>query len=390
MTTIADDVRVIDADTHLTEAHDLWTKRAPKAYADRVPRVEQVDGRPTWVVDGSPLGFAGGGGVIDREGEKFPFSESMIVWGIERIHEAAYDPKVRLEIMDECGIHAQVLFPNSIGLGGQGLADSVDDPVLRRLCIEIYNDAAAEIQEDSGLRFLPMPVLPAWDVDACVREAERVADLGLRGVNLTSDPQDLGSPDLASRAWDPLWEVCADRHLPVHFHIGASLTAMNFYGNYFWPSQHEYVKPAIGGSMLFIGNARVVINTIFAGIFDRHPKLQMVSVESGVGWVPFILETMDYELWENAPEQAAELGRMPSEYFADHWFATFWFERNRGDVQGLVDAVGEDNILFETDFPHPTCLYPAPLETVAEKMATLRPASRRKILGENAAKLYRL
>ena len=385
-----DDVRVIDADTHMTEAHDLWTSRAPAAYKDRVPHVEEIDGQPTWVIDGTPLGFAGGGGVIDTEGEKFPFSESMIVWGIDRIHRAAWDPKARLEVMDECGIHAQVLFPNSIGLGGQSLANATGDEVLRRACVEIYNDAMAEIQKDSGTRFLPMPVLPAWDVAACVKEAERVAGLDMRGVNMTSDPQDLGAPDLANRAWDPLWEVCADLHLPVHFHIGASLTAMTFYGNYFWPSQDEYVKPAIGGSMLFINNARVVINTIFAGIFDRHPKLQMVSVESGVGWVPFILETMDYELWENAPKQAAELQRMPSEYFQDHWYATFWFEQNRGDVQGLLDSVGEDRVLFETDFPHPTCLYPGPLETMAEKMSTLRPETRRKVMGENAAKLYRL
>jgi uncharacterized protein len=390
MNKVAEDVRVIDADTHLTEAHDLWTKRAPAEYRDRVPRVEEVDGQPTWVVDGAPLGFAGGGGVIDRDGEKFPFTESMTVWGIDRIHEAAYNPEVRLQVMDACGIHAQVLFPNSIGLGGQGLHSAVEDPVLRRVCVEIYNDAAAEIQDQSGTRFLPMPVLPAWDIGECAREAQRVADLGLRGVNLTSDPQDLGAPDLASREWDQLWEVCADLSLPVHFHIGASLTAMNFFGNYFWPSQDEYVKPAIGGSMLFINNARVVINTVFAGIFDRFPNLKMVSVESGVGWIPFILETMDYELWENAPKQAAALSKMPSEYFKDNWYATFWFERNQGNVQGLIDSVGEDNVLFETDFPHPTCLYPSPLETIEEKMLTLRPESRRKILGENAAKLYRL
>ena len=384
------DVRVIDADTHMTEAHDLWTSRAPAAYRDRVPHVEQIDGQPTWVVDGTPLGFAGGGGVIDTEGEKFPFSESMIVWGIDRIHRAAWDPKARLQVMDECGIHAQVLFPNSIGLGGQGLANATTDEALRRACVEIYNDAMAQIQAESANRFLPMPVLPAWDVEACAREAERVAGMGMRGVNMTSDPQDLGAPDLANPAWDSLWEVCAALHLPVHFHIGASLTAMTFYGNYFWPSQDEYVKPAIGGSMLFINNARVVINTIFAGIFDRHPALEMVSVESGVGWVPFILETMDYELWENAPEQAARLARMPSEYFKDHWYATFWFEQNGGHVQRLVDSVGEDRILFETDFPHPTCLYPGPLDTMAEKMSTLRPESRRKIMGENAARLYRL
>jgi predicted TIM-barrel fold metal-dependent hydrolase len=287
-------------------------------------------------------------------------------------------------------VWAQVLYPNSIGLGGQGLASVVQDPVLRRLCVEIYNDAMAELQAESGNRFLPMPVLPAWDVDECVREAERVAALGMRGVNMTSDPQDLGAPDLANRAWDPLWEVCDDLRLPVHFHIGASLTAMNFYGNYFWPSQHEYVKPAIGGTLLFIGNARVVVNVILCGMLDRHPGLKFVSVESGVGWLPFILETVDYEVAENAPEQLRDLQRMPSEYFKDHWYATFWFENNRGDVQGLIDSVGEDNVLFETDFPHPTCLYPNPLGTVADKLATLRPETRRKLLGENAAKLYRL
>jgi predicted TIM-barrel fold metal-dependent hydrolase len=270
------------------------------------------------------------------------------------------------------------------------LASATTDESLRRACIEIYNDAMAEIQAESGNRFLPMPVLPAWDVSACAKEAERVAGLGMRGVNITSDPQDLGAPDLANPAWDALWEVCAGLDLPVHFHIGASLTAMTFYGNYFWPSQDEYVKPAIGGSMLFINNARVVINTIFAGIFDRHPALKMVSVESGIGWVPFILETMDYELWENAPAQAGKLSRMPSEYFKSNWFATFWFEENQGHLQTLIDLVGDENILFETDFPHPTCLYPGPLETMAEKMSKLRPESRRRIMGENAARLYRL
>ncbi len=146
--------------------------------------------------------------------------------------------------------------------------------------------------------------------------------MGSRGINMTSDPQDLGSPDLANRAWDPLWEVCADLHLPVHFHIGSSNTAMDFYGNYFWESQDEYVKPAIGGSMLFINNARVVINTVFAGIFDRFPELQMVSVESGIGWVPFILETMDYELFENAPDAGegaveAAVGVLPQQLVRD-------------------------------------------------------------------------
>jgi predicted TIM-barrel fold metal-dependent hydrolase len=99
---------------------------------------------------------------------------------------------------------------------------------------------------------------------------------------------------------------------------------------------------------------------------------------------------MDYELFENAPAQFDALTKKPSEYFRSNWYATFWFEENQGDVQGLLDKVGEDRVLFETDFPHPTCLYPSPLETVAAKMSTLRPETRRKVMGENAARLYRV
>jgi predicted TIM-barrel fold metal-dependent hydrolase len=341
-----------------------------------------------WMVDGVELGFAGGGGVIDRHGDKGRALEALYEWTFDQIHPGAYDPKARIEVMDDSGIWAQVCFPNSIGLGGQGISDVVKDPALRLLCIQIYNDAMGEVQAESGLRLLPMPVLPAWDVDACVVEATRVAGLGLRGVNMTSDPQDLGAPDLANRAWDPLWEVCAEYHLPVHFHIGASLTTMTYFGTYPWESQNEDTKLAIGGTLLFIGNARVLANIILSGMLERHPTLQMVSVESGVGWIPFILEALDYEMSENAPKELDKLSMLPSEYFKRQLFATFWFEKN--NVPALIASVGEDNVLFETDFPHPTCLYPKPLDTVAEKMSALTPEVQRKVLGENAAKLYRL
>ena len=109
-----------------------------------------------------------------------------------------------------------------------------------------------------------------------------------------------------------------------------------------------------------------------------------------VGWVPFMLEAMDYELEENAPAHFDKLEKLPSDYFPANWFATFWFETGRGDLQHLVDAVGEDNVMFETDFPHPTSLHPDPIGQVKEKVETLRPETQRKIMGGNAEKLYRL
>jgi predicted TIM-barrel fold metal-dependent hydrolase len=380
---------VIDADSHWTEPHDLFTRVAPARVRDRVPRVEEVEGIPTWVFDGHVLGQATAAAVIGRDGRKESADIGLNQWSIDDIHVGAYDPKVRLEVLDECGIDAQIIFPSTIGLGGQDLG-MVEDQDLCRLVIELYNDQMAEIQADSNDRLLPMPLMPAWDIDTCIAEAKRVAALGARGVNMTSDPQDLGAPDLGDRAWDPFWETCTEHQLPVHFHIGASVTAMTFYGKYPWDSHAMDTKLAICGSLLFIGNARVVTNLILSGMFDRHPDLKMVSVESGVGWVPFILETLDYEMSENAPTELAKLEKMPSEYFRSNLYATFWFENNRNKLPDLIDAVGEDSILFETDFPHPTCLYPNPLASVEAKMATLAPEVQKKIYGENARKLYRL
>jgi uncharacterized protein len=380
---------VIDADSHWTEPHDLFTRVAPARVRDRVPRVEEVEGIPTWVFDGHVLGQATAAAVIGRDGRKESADIGLNQWSIDDIHVGAYDPKVRLEVLDECGIDAQIIFPSTIGLGGQDLG-MVEDQDLCRLVIELYNDQMADIQADSNDRLLPMPLMPAWDIDTCIAEAKRVGALGARGVNMTSDPQDLGAPDLGDRAWDPFWETCTEHQLPVHFHIGASVTAMTFYGKYPWDSHAMDTKLAICGSLLFIGNARVVTNLILSGMFDRHPDLKMVSVESGVGWVPFILETLDYEMSENAPTELAKLEKMPSEYFRSNLYATFWFENNRNKLPDLIDAVGEDSILFETDFPHPTCLYPNPLASVAAKMATLAPEVQKKIYGENARKLYRL
>ena len=389
MTDTLEAVKVVDADTHMTERHDLWTKRAPGPFKDRVPHVTKVDGAATWVVeDDVVLGRAGAGGVVDNHGVKGRSFEGLYEWEIEQAHAAAYDPVARMELLDQIGIWAQVVFPGVVGLGGQSLGEIVRDPALRMLCLEIFNDANAELQAECGNRLLPMAILPAWDVQACVRETERAADLGLRGVNLTSDPQDLGAPDLANRAWDPLWEACSRRQMPVHFHIGASLTTMNYFGTYPWDSHDDDTKLAIGGTLLFIGNARVVVNMICSGMLDRFPELKVVSVESGTGWIPFILEALDYEMDENAPQAKARLSLLPSEYFRRQIYATTWFEKR--NLRSLIDSVGEDNVMFETDFPHPTCLYPDPLSTARENFAGLSEPVRRKVLGENAATLYRL
>ena len=144
-----------------------------------------------------------------------------------------------------------------------------------------------------------------------------------------------------------------------------------------------------------LGIMTVAVSLCGGGVFERFPKLRAALLEGNCAWAPWLMHRLDehYEWvgWAEAPD----LTRKPSEYFRSNWYATFWFEENQGDVQGLLDKVGEDEVgedrvLFETDFPHPTCLYPSPLETIAAKMNTLRAETRRKVMGDNAARLYRV
>ncbi len=379
-------LRVVDADTHLTEPHDLWTQRAPRRYADRVPRVVEIEGQPMWVVDDVPMQRASASSVVHKDGSR-SLGVDFIGWTFDDAHPAAYDVPSRLQVMDEVGIYAQIVYPNAAGFGGQRFG-AIDDPVLKNLCATLYNDAMVDLQEQGRGRLFPMALMPWWDIEASVAEAQRAAALGLRGVNMTSDPQQGGAPDLADRAWDPLWEVCADLGLPVNFHIGASATSLAWFGTSPWPSQGDEQKLAIGSAMMYLTNARVIANLIYSGLLERHPTLRFVSVESGIGWIPFVLEALTHQRGELPASALDYMTLSPAEYFRRQIYACFWFEQQ--DVTHTLDLIGSDNILFETDFPHPTCLYPDSLAAAEGGLARLDPAVRRKVLQDNAAQLYRI
>ena len=378
-------IKVIDVDTHLTEPHDLWTSRAPADYRDRVPQVRDIDGTAMWTVDGVTLGRASASSVVHRDGSRHRGTD-FIQWTFADAHLGAHDVPTRLAVMDEIGVWAQIVYPNAAGFGGQRFG-GLTDPVLKALCATLYNDAMAELQDQGNGRLYPVALLPWWDIDASVAEAQRAATLGLRGVNMTSDPQQAGAPDLADPAWDPLWEVCADLALPINFHIGASETSTAWFGSSPWPSLSDDHKLGIGSAMMYFTNARVIANLILSGLLERHPRLKFVSVESGLGWIPFMLEALEHQLGE-VPRVAETLSLSPLEYFQRQIYACFWFEHR--DIVRTIDLLGADNILFETDFPHPTCLYPDSMGIAARTLDQLDADTQRKVLQDNAAALYRI
>ena len=391
LATALEGIRVIDVDTHWSEPDDLWTRRAPANMRDRVPQIANVGGRASWVIDGKlPIGLGASASSIVRKDKSRSRGLEFLQWRNDVVHPSSYSVKERLAMMDESGVWAQIVYPNILGFGGQNTAGV--DPELRLLSTRIYNDAMAELQAESGDRIFPMALVPWWDLKAAIAETERCREMGLRGLNINSDPHvhkgpdGLPLPELCNPYWDPFWELCADRDLPINFHIGASEQSVDWLGKQGWPCQTDELKAALGGAMLFIDNGRVMGNIIVSGMLDRHPKLKFVSVESGAGWIPFLIEALDYQLEQINTK--IELEMRPSDYFYRNFHACFWFERR--NLKTIVQMLGADNLMFETDFPHVTCLYPEPLAYLSEALMQLDPVARGKIVSGNAAKVYNI
>jgi predicted TIM-barrel fold metal-dependent hydrolase len=389
--TLKSSVKVIDVDTHLSEPEDLWTKRAPPKFKDRVPQIRTVDGKISWVINGDhPIGLGASASSVFHKDGRTSSGIEFVNWRNADVIPASYDARARVALMDEAGIYAQIVYPNVMGFGGQNTATV--DPELRLISAQIYNDAMVELQEESGERLFPMATLPWWDVGAAVTEAKRAHANGLRGININSDPhkhRDANGdplPDLSVEYWNPLWETCESLGLPINFHIGASEQSMDWIGTAGWPSLSVNHRSGLAGSMMFLDNGRVIGNLIYSGLLDRFPKLKFVSVESGIGWIPFVMESIDYQF--SSLITKSNLLHKPSEYFRKNFYACFWFEKR--DISHVIEQVGVDNCMFETDFPHIVCLHPAPLDYVEEGLAKLDESAREKVMSTNAARVYNI
>jgi predicted TIM-barrel fold metal-dependent hydrolase len=376
-------IPVVDIDSHYTEPPDLWTSRAPARYRDMVPQIKKdARGHEHWVVAGDvpfgPLGFT----VVRRDGGKAYGTISLT--SFEELDEAAYDPAARLRLLDRLGIYQQIIYPNVAGFGSNRFME-IKDEGLRLACATIYNDAVIELQQVGQGRLFPQAVVPFWDVEAAVAEVQRIKKAGLTGITMTDKPELFGLPYLNDPHWDRFWATCAELELPVNFHIGAG---GDTFARASWPGLGPQRRLALGSVALFLDNFRVIVNLLFSGLLERFPTLKFVSVESGIGWIPFVLEACEYQFDETCPDEREGLSLRPTEYFRRQIYASFWFEDF--GPRAAIETIGEDNVMFETDFPHPTCLYPKAQEHITEVLTDLNPRVRRKVLRDTAVKVYHL
>ena len=385
---IVDRIPVIDADTHISEPPDLWTSRvSTQRWGDLVPHVvwDEKAQKDRWILGGRRFMPTGAGAMAGwREappGHPPRLSEA---------DPGAYDARARLERMDEYGIQAQVVYPN-VGGFGSGNFLALGDPELMLACVRAYNDFLIDWCGAAPERLLPIMAMPFWDVPACLAEVDRCAALGHKGVLMTNQPEVWEFPRITDRHWDPLWAAVQEASLSINFHIGSGdLTVFNENGvnN---GRQAAYTKTSV---QVFMDNANAVLDVILGGICQRFPDLPIVSVESGVGWVPFLLEAMDWQ-WLNSggPEEHPEMTLLPSEYFRRQIYACFWFER--GSALKAIELLGSENLLYETDYPHPTSMSPGPASTaevprefIERHLGGLPEDDLRNILHDNAARLY--
>ena len=164
--------------------------------------------------------------------------------------------------------------------------------ILGLACVRAFNDFQIEWCSADPKRLIPLAFLPFWDVEASVVELRRCADLGFRGFNWGHDFEKVGLPALRDTHWDPLMNLAQDLETPVSFHIGFGNTTEGELHE--WAAVQDDASFAQMSVLFFLGNAAVITDLCMGGICERFPRLNFVSVESGFGYVPYLLEAMDW------------------------------------------------------------------------------------------------
>jgi predicted TIM-barrel fold metal-dependent hydrolase len=364
----------------------LFTKNAPASMKAKMPNVRRSNGIDRWYMGDMDLGSMGGN-VIAADHNKL--LGRLAYQNYDQITPGSYLVKPRLEEMDAMGVWAQICYQN----GGQtqaGTLLALNDGDLAMTIIRIFNDACAERMQESGGRINCMATLPYWDKDLLNQETRRVIDLGIKGVVMPDRPERIpgtsgfvGPNGGVSPYWEEFFEMCCATGTPINFHLNASLDA----NSAIWDNLGFDQRLPLQALLHHIGCAATLSNFMVSGILDKYPTLKIGLIESGMGWVPFVLEAMEHQLDEFRTAQNRGLQRRPKEYFKQFW-VSYWFESYA--PKHMLEEIGVDRVMFETDFPHPTSLYPGVQEKLADTLGHYDYATCKKVLETNACELYNL
>jgi len=378
--------RRISADCHIDFPwlpSDLFTANASAALKDRMPYVTEGPDGPYWTTKkGAGLGLVGG---LGSSGQKYVpgqnqrvdvmASTGLFSDGRKGIRRPA-DPELRIADMERDGVDAEVMF------GILGAATRLADHEAAPEMFRIYNDWLVDFCKPYPGRLLGLACLPYGDIKAAIEETYRVAKRGgIAGLELSCswDMEPMYDP-----VWEPLWQAVNEVNLPLNFHTFPSTP----------PAVREKAQGLTKRAALFTGVSAFQMNLINilaaiigAAVLERYPNLRIVFGESGIGWIPYALDRMDFE-WEDRFRDIG-LTMKPSDYWKRQCKATFQFDKI-GTWDKSIEVLGDETIMWASDYPHTDGIWPESGKYIEEQFGHLPKDMIHKITCENAGRLYGL
>jgi len=363
--------RLIDADTHINEPPDLWTKRVPAKFKDRAPHMERFEQGDAWVLEGvkDPINF----GSNASAGIPLADRSAWVRW--EDIRAGGYDPKARLLEMDADLVDAAVIYPTP---RISHLVIANPDPEFHLAMVQAYNDWLSEYCEHDPSRLGGIMLVPNRGVADAVREIQRVADRpGIVGCLIGCYPH--GDLNLAEED-DPVWQEIAGRGMPLHIHVAL----VNEYPRDIYASG-AITEGLVMGYLRFRDVPGRMLQFLEGGVFNRFPDLKIVLAEVDAGWVPYVKEQVDNRVLRREYGAAMRKKRLPSSVIEEHFYYTYITDhfalRNR-------HAIGVERLMWSTDFPHGGSDWPFSVRTIHADFANVPGRERDLILAGNAQRLY--
>jgi len=393
---------MVSVDDHVLEPPDLWQSRVPRALRDRAPKLVNDDEGEAWILDGTRYATYGLNAVAGKSAEEF--SPEPLTYA--EMRPGCFQPAARLADMDEDHIIASLCFPSFPRFAGQ-LFSVIKDRELGLACVRAYNDwMIDEWAGSSGGRLIPLTIAPLWDPKMAAAEVERCVSKGAKAVAFSENPEPLGFPSVHDfDYWHPLFSAVEDAGIPVCTHIGSSSKIRT-------PSSD---CPPIGSIayMVLAASAATLIDWLFGGHFLRYPRIKLCLSEGGIGWMPYVLERAEqvYDKqrhWYRKMDAATSKGKLlgtqsvetnqnvidlidsgirPTELFRDHVYGCFFDDR--AGVE-MLDAIGEDNVMVESDYPHSDSNWPNTMDVISPQIKGLNETTQRKLLQLNAVRVFDL
>jgi predicted TIM-barrel fold metal-dependent hydrolase len=363
---------VVSVDDHFIEPRDMFEDRLPSRFADAAPRVVREGDADWWVFEDKRVPLLGSEAIqtwVPGKGYHGPVT-------FDEIRSATWDVHDRVRDMDINGVAASLNFPSApFGFAGQVFM-RMKDQELGLASMRAYNDwIHEEWVAPYPERMLPCQITWLADPKLAAAEIERNAARGFTSVTFSENPWKLGQPSIHQPHWDPFLRACEETGTVINLHVGSSSET-------FVPSPDSTQALAV---LFPINGMAACADWLYAGIPVRFPELRIAMSEGGIGWVPMLLDRVDYSQ-RHGVDRPYFGGEDPVELVRrTFWFTTF----SDGRSLGLRHEIGVDRIMVETDYPHSDSSWPDTQALLATQLQGVPDDEAERLTWRNAVELYR-